>query len=150
MIASRQPQAVILSLGGVPIDLRPMGASSAVPQAAGAPNAPGVRSPTQPNRDAVDSGDPMAGSDEVVIAATEAESVGLGMVIALLCVVAGALVLGVLIAGIVFGVDGIVEFSRSDTFPEFATWGGVAVVLAAVCAEGWYRDRRRAHHVSAA
>ena len=150
MIASRQPQAAILSPGGVPIDLRPMVASSAVPQAAGAPNAPGVRSPTHPHRDAVDLGYPSAGSDEGAIAATEAENGGLGLVIALLCVVAGALVLGVLIAGIVFGVDGIVEFSRSNTFPEIVTWFGVSVVLAAVCTEGWYRDRRGAHHVSAA
>ena len=128
MVATRQAQAVVLSPGGVPIDLRPMVASSAVPRAAGAPNAPGGRAPTPPHRDAVD----------------------IGMVIALLCVVAGALVLGVLIAGIVFGVDGIVAISRSNTFPEFVTWGGAAVVLAAVCTAGWYRDRRRAHRVGAA
>jgi hypothetical protein len=150
MIASRQPLAVILSLGGMPIDLRPMVASSTVPQGAAALNAPGVRSPTQPSHDAVDIGYPSAGSDEGAITATEAETVGLGMLIALLWVVAGALVLAVLIAGIVFGVDGIGEFSWSDTFLEFATWGGVAVVLAAVCTEGWYRDRRRARHVSTA
>jgi hypothetical protein len=109
-----------------------------------------MRSPTPPHRDAVDLGDPGAGADEVVIAATATVKVGLGLVIALLWVVAGALVLGVLIAGIVFGVEGIVEFSRSNTFPEIVTWFGVSVVLAAVCTEGWYRDRRRAHHVSAA
>ena len=108
------------------------------------------RSPTHPHHDAVDSGDPMAGSDKVGIAATATVKVGLGMVIALLWVVAGALVLGVLIAGIVFGVDGIVEFSRSNTFPEIVAWFGVSVVLAAVCTEGWYRDRRGAHHGSAA
>ena len=108
MIASRQPQARKLSLGGVPIARRPMVTSSAVPQAAGAPNAPEVRSPTSPHHDAVDIGDPMAGSAEVGIAATAAVTVGLGMVIALLWVVAGVLVIGALVAGIVFGVDGVV------------------------------------------
>jgi hypothetical protein len=150
MIASRYPQPRKLSLGGVRIARRPTVTSRTVPQVAGAPNAPGGRSPTPPPHDAVDRGEPMAGADEVGIAATKAVTVGLGLVIALLWVVAGALVLGVLLAGIVFGVDGIVAFSRSNNFPEFATWGGAAVVLAAVCTEGWYRDRRGAHHVSAA
>ena len=70
MIASRHPQARTRFLGGVPIALRPMVTSRTVPQAAGAPNAPGVRSPTHPHHDAVDIDYPMAGSDEVVIAAT--------------------------------------------------------------------------------
>jgi hypothetical protein len=134
--------------GEVLIDRRPRVTSSVVSQATGVSNAPERHSLTHLDHDAVDTGYSIAGSEDGVIA-TEAVKVRLGMVVALLWVVAGALVLGGLLAGIVFGVDGIGDFARSSNAPEFATWGGAALVLAAVCTKGWCRDRREARQHAA-
>jgi hypothetical protein len=135
--------------GEVLIDRRLLVMPSVDFQATGVSNAPERHSLTHLNHVAGDSGYSSAGSEDGVIA-TEAVKVRLGMVVALLWVVVGTLVLGALIAGIVFGVDGILEFTRSSNVPEFATWGGAALVLAAVCTQGWYRDRREARQVHAA
>ena len=150
MIASRHPQMLTLPAGEVLIDLRPMVTSSVVSQATGVSNGPERHSLTHLDHDAVDTGYSIAGSEDGVIAATEAVKVRLGTVVALLWVVAGALVLGALIAGIVFGVDGIGGFARSSNVPEFATWCGAALVLAAVCTKGLYSDRREARQAHAA
>jgi hypothetical protein len=75
---------------------------------------------------------------------------GLDIVVAMLWVVAGALVLGALVAGIVFGPDGLVGFVQSHAFPELATWGAAAVILVGLNLEGWCGDRRGARRASVA
>jgi hypothetical protein len=132
------------------IHLRPMVTLNVVSQATGVSNAPEMHSSLHPSHDAGDSGYSSAGSADGVIVATEVVKVGLGRVVALLWVAAGALVLGALLAGIVFGVDRIGDVARSSNVPEFAMWGGAALVLVAVCTKGWYRDRREARQVHAA
>ena len=67
-----------------------------------------------------------------------------GLLVALLWLVAAALVIPLPLAScVLFVLGGLLGFAVSADFPDMAVWGGASLVLAALSFVGW-RGKRRA------
>ena len=67
----------------------------------------------------------------------------IGLVMAILWLIAVALVIPVPLASVIaFVLAGILGYANSTHFPDLAVWGGASLVLALLSLIGWYTRRR--------
>lgn len=79
-----------------------------------------------------------------------AQASAIGVVMALLWLVACAFVLPFpLVSVVAFAIAGLFGFAASGEFPDLAIWGGVSVVLAVMSIFGWRGKRKHDREVRA-
>lgn len=79
-----------------------------------------------------------------------AQASAIGVVMALLWLVACAFVLPFpLVSVVAFAIAGLFGFAASGEFPDLAIWGGVSVVLAVMSIFGWRGKRKQDREVRA-
>lgn len=79
-----------------------------------------------------------------------AQASAIGVVMALLWLVACAFVLPFpLVSVVAFAIAGLFGFAASGEFPDLAIWGGISVVLAVMSIFGWRGKRKQDREVRA-
>ena len=84
------------------------------------------------------------GLSDALNAEASAQASAIGVMMALLWLVACAFVLPFpLVSVVAFAIAGLFGFAASGEFPDLAIWGGISVVLAVMSIFGWRGKRKQ-------